>query len=395
MSDPRLAEANGATRVRRRASQSKPALTGAGRRQTGARDGADRPLRPVSRPVQLSRSLTLLVTAAAFAVIVAAVKVLAEMVGPIFLAVVLIVTLYPLHGVLVRRRFRSWAASLVLLLASYLIIVALALSVLASIGRLGDLISQYSTQLDQDSADFGGWLRDIGVGGKQADAASGALDPARLESLMTSVFSSVVGVASSLALLVVVLFFIALDTPNAVRSLERLTTRPYLVQAMHSFAHSTRMYMGVSAVFGFAVAVIDTAALWLMGVPGAFVWGVLSFVTNFIPNIGFFIGLVPPTILAGLEGGWPLALGVIAVYCLINFVLQSLIQPRVVGDVVGLTPTLTFVSLVFWAWVLGPLGGLLAVPLTLFVRAVLVEADPSAHWVLPLISGDSTAHKDP
>jgi AI-2 transport protein TqsA len=383
--------------VRRRAVQSKPALTGAGRRQvpTHVPDNEDRRLNHSSRPAQLPRPLVVLVTAAAFAIIVAAVKVLSEMVGPIFLAVVLIVTLHPLHGVLVRRRLRSWAASLVVLLASYLIIVALALSVLASIGRLGDLISQYSAELDDDATSFGGWLQDVGVGETQANATAGALDPGRLEDLVTSVFSSVVGVVSSLALLVVVLFFIALDAPGSVRAIEGLSARPHLVQAMRSFAHSTRMYMAVSAIFGLAVAVIDTAALWLMGVPGAFVWGVLSFVTNFIPNIGFFIGLVPPTILGGLEGGWPLALAVIAVYCLVNFVLQSLIQPRVVGDVVGLTPTLTFVSLVFWAWVLGPLGGLLAVPLTLFVRAVLVEADPNARWVLPLISGDSPTDKDP
>jgi predicted PurR-regulated permease PerM len=71
----------------------------------------------------------------------------------------------------------------------------------------------------------------------------------------------------------------------------------------------------------------------------------------------------------------------------INFVIQSVIQPRVVGDVVGLSPTLTFLSLVFWAWLIGPLGALLAVPLSLLMRSLLVEADPRGRWALPLISG--------
>ena len=153
---------------------------------------------------------------------------------------------------------------------------------------------------------------------------------------------------------------------------------PGFVDAMASFAHGTRSYLAVSAVFGLIVAVIDTAVLYALGVPGAFVWGVLAFVTNFIPNIGFVIGLVPPAIIALLEGGPGLMLAVIVVYCVVNLVIQSVIQPKVVGDVVGLSTTLTFLSLVFWTWVLGPLGALLAVPMSLFFKAVLVEMDPAA-----------------
>ena len=100
---------------------------------------------------------------------------------------------------------------------------------------------------------------------------------------------------------------------------------------MTSFAHGTRSYLGVSAVFGLIVAVIDTALLWALGVPAAFVWGVLAFVTNFIPNIGFVIGLVPPALIALLEGGPGLMLAVIVIYSLVNVVIQSVIQPRFVG----------------------------------------------------------------
>jgi predicted PurR-regulated permease PerM len=127
--------------------------------------------------------------------------------------------------------------------------------------------------------------------------------------------------------------------------------------------------------------------LQIMGVPGAFVWAVLAFVTNFIPNIGFIIGVIPPALIALLEGGPVLMVAVIVAYSVVNFVIQSLIQPRVVGDQVGLTPMLTFLSLVFWTWVVGPLGALLAVPLTLLTKALLVESDPRTRWALPLITG--------
>ena len=87
--------------------------------------------------------------------------------------------------------------------------------------------------------------------------------------------------------------------------------------------------------------------------PLVLLWGVLAFITNFIPNIGFIIGLVPPALVALLTGGWQLALAVVVVYCLLNMVIQSLIQPRFIGDSVGLSATVTFVVLLFWAWVLG------------------------------------------
>ena len=124
-----------------------------------------------------------------------------------------------------------------------------------------------------------------------------------------------------------------------------------------------------------------------MGVPGAFVWAVLAFVTNFIPNIGFIIGVIPPALIALLEGGPGLMIAVIVTYSVINFLIQSVLQPRVVGDTVGLTALFTFMSLVFWTWVIGPLGALLAVPLTLLTRALLVETNPRLGWALPLIAG--------
>ena len=113
-------------------------------------------------------------------------------------------------------------------------------------------------------------------------------------------------------------------------------------------------------------------------------WGLLSFLTNFIPNIGFIIGLVPPALLALLDGGVPEMLLVIAVYCVLNLVIQSIIQPRFVGDSVGLGTTVTFLALIFWAWLLGPLGALLAIPLTLLVKALLVDVDPTARWAIAL-----------
>jgi len=163
------------------------------------------------------------------------------------------------------------------------------------------------------------------------------------------------------------------------------------VTALTNFAHGTRQYLIVTTVFGFIVAVLDTMVLFIMNIPLAITWGVLSFVTNFIPNVGFILGVIPPALLALLTGGPGLMVAVILVYCVLNLVIQSVVQPHFIGDAVGLSTTVTFLSLVFWAWVLGGLGAILAVPLTLLVKAMLVDIDPKAGWANALVRSTGKA----
>jgi AI-2 transport protein TqsA len=334
-----------------------------------------------------SRTSRLLLTAAAAVIVIAGLKAASDIVGPLFLALSLTIVFHPMR-VSLERRIPSWAASIVVLVAAYVLILLLTLSLVVAIGRLAVLIPSYAPQLNDYVDDVGSWLNDAGVGEDQVAAVTGAVDVGRLVGVTTDLLSGVLGVLSNLFFLVTLLLFLAFDSAQ-VRELAAGARGDHalLVDALGSFARGTRSYLAVSAVFGLIVAVIDTVLLYALGIPAAFVWGILAFVTNFIPNIGFVIGLVPPALIALLEGGPGLMIAVIVIYSLVNVVIQSVIQPKVVGDAVGLSTTLTFLSLVFWAWILGPLGALLAIPMSLFFRAILVEADPDAGWVKPLLSG--------
>ena len=132
----------------------------------------------------------------------------------------------------------------------------------------------------------------------------------------------------------------------------------------------------------------DFIALWILDIRYAWLWALLAFITNYIPNIGFIIGLVPPTIIALLDKDVATAIIVVVVYCVVNFVIQTIIQPRVVGVTVGLSATLSFLSLIVWATILGASGAFLAVPLSLLVKALLVDEDPEQVWVSPLLSSE-------
>jgi predicted PurR-regulated permease PerM len=216
--------------------------------------------------------------------------------------------------------------------------------------------------------------------------------------VVSAVGGLLAGVAGALGALVLVLATVLFMTADANGLPGRLAAVPgtwRMRAALGDFARNTRRYLVVTTVFGFAVAVVDYVALVLLGVPLALLWGLLSFLTNYVPNIGFFLGLAPPTLLALLDGGPRTAVLVVVVYTVANFVLQSVIQPVVVGDAVGLSVTLTFLSVLVWTVVLGPLGAILAIPLTLFVVAVLVGQDPDRRWARVLLAGASGASGAP
>jgi len=214
-------------------------------------------------------------------------------------------------------------------------------------------------------------------------------------SAVAGVLSDLLGAVSGLIFLVAALLFMCLDAAYFPRRLlAAATDRPSVVSGLRSFAQGTRRFLWVTTVFGLIVAVIDTIVLWAMGIPLPLLWGLLSFITNYIPNIGFVIGLIPPAILAFLEGGTDLMLAVIVLYSVVNFVIQSIIQPKFVANAADLSLTLTFLSLIFWSFVIGPLGAVLAIPLTLLTKALLLDVDPNTRWMSSLIAGGSGRDTD-
>ena len=164
-----------------------------------------------------------------------------------------------------------------------------------------------------------------------------------------------------------------------------MPVRPLLVPAFVLYGDNVRRYMVITTVLGLVHALIDWIALVLLGVPGAFIWAVLAFVCSFIANVGTLIAVIPPLVFGGLEGGWPTVIAVIVVYGLVNGVIRWATQPRIVGRAVALSQTIMFFSVLFWAVVVGPIGAILAIPLTLLVRLMLVVSNPSMSWIRPIL----------
>ena len=333
----------------------------------------------------------MLLVLAASVVVLAGVYFARSLIGPLALAIVLVVICEPIRRPMERRGWPRWTGPTAVIALAYLILAVMGVLLWVAGVQFAGLVSDYLVQLRGSLDDLLAWLQSAGLDQQATDAAASVLDPTALLGLVGSIGGTVIGVATALFFVVSYVIFTAADAARY-RDAERVFgagRRPVLLR-IGRLNRGIRRYYVVNASFGAVVAIIDGLALWALGVPAPIVWAVLAFVTNFIPNIGFVLGLIPPAVLAFVVGGWPLFLAVIAIYCVVNVVLQVLVQPKFVSDAVDLSLTLSFFSVVFWTFVIGPLGAILSIPLTLFVRALVLEGDPGSLW-LRWLSGDRTA----
>ncbi|HEY9310366.1 MAG TPA: AI-2E family transporter [Microbacterium sp.] len=346
---------------------------------------------PAPPPPVLSPGLRVLIVLATTVVVLAGVYFARSLIGPLALAVVLVVICEPVRRPLERRGWPRWTGTTAVILVAYLVLVVMGLLLWVAGVQFARLVADYVDQLRGSLDGFVAWLQSVGLDAEATDAAASVLDPSAIVRLVSSVGGTVIGVATALFFVVSYIIFMAADAARY-RDAERVFgagRRPVLAR-IRRLNTGVRRYYVVNASFGAVVAIIDGLALWALGVPAPIVWAVLAFVTNFVPNIGFVLGLIPPAVLGFVVGGWPMLLAVIAIYCVVNVVLQVLVQPKFVSDAVDLSLTLSFFSVIFWTFVIGPLGAILSIPLTLFVRALVLEGDPGSLW-LRWLSGDRTA----
>jgi AI-2 transport protein TqsA len=315
----------------------------------------------------------------------------APILGPVVLAFVLTVVAHPVTGALVDRGVRRGLAVAIAVVLVDGGLIAFALALVLSVGQLATVLPQYSDEAQELLDGLRDTLAGAGIGPAQMQDALHSVDPSAIVSAVGGLFAGLAGAAGALVLVLATVLFMTAEATGVPGRLAEVSGTERLRTALGGFARNTRRYVVVTTIFGLLVAVVDGVALLLLGVPLPLLWALLSFLTNYVPNIGFFLGLAPPTLLALLVGGPGLALLVIAVYCVVNFVLQSVIQPVFVGDAVGLSVTLSFLSVIVWTAVLGPLGAVLAIPLTLFAHAILVGQDPDRRWAKVLLAGASGA----
>ena len=201
------------------------------------------------------------------------------------------------------------------------------------------------------------------------------------------------GVLSNSFLIILTVIFILAEAASFPKKLNSVLADPTASLPHFSrFAENVNRYIAIKTSVSVATGLTVTIFLWVLEVDFPILWGLLAFLLNYVPTIGSIIAAVPPMLLALVQFGPGAAAGVGIGFLFINIIMGNWVEPKFMGKGLGLSTLVVFLSLVVWGWVLGPVGMLLSVPLTMTAKIAL-EANPSTHWIAVLL-GPADAVED-
>jgi predicted PurR-regulated permease PerM len=327
----------------------------------------------------------MLITGAASIAILAGMRAASAIIGPVVIALVITIAWSPGSEWLRKRGWRPTFAALTGILFAVAIIALLVALVWTSLIQLQDKLPEYQPRIAALQAVIQQKLADLPFDTTRL-FSSDVLKPASIVGYAVKLIRNLTQTAGNLVLLVLLMAFMMLE---AIRYPEKLHhafhSSPEVVERFNRFGDKIRSYVSLNALFGLIAAIINTMILLALGVDFAVLWGVLSFLLSFIPNVGFLISLTPPALLALVEHGFGRAIAVVVAYVVVNSITDNIIKPRFVGATLDLSPIVVVISLLFWAWLLGPMGALVAVPLSLAVK-FLFESFDESKWLAILMS---------
>ena len=341
------------------------------------------------RPSQ-SMAAIVLMTSAALVIVIAGIREAQTIVVPfllsLFLAVLLARPLFWLRDHGLRTSF-----------ALLLVISILVVSGILLVGLIGRSLDQfikqipnYETQLVALNNRVTKWLVE-----KELISEVGMtipyINPESFVPLFTSLLSSLSGLFKHF---VMILFFVSFMLMEAPELSTRLKAMPGNVERRVNFFTevllSIRHYMAIKTFTSIVTGLLIGISMYYLNMNYPLIWGVLAFALNYIPSIGSFMAALPAIALALIQSGPGLAFVVALVFLAVNVVIGNLWEPRLMGEGLGLSILVVFLSLVFWGWVLGPIGMLLGVPLTKCLKVTL-EHDDKTKWLAILLGKTPSA----
>ncbi|MCF2707177.1 AI-2E family transporter [Arcanobacterium haemolyticum] len=308
---------------------------------------------------------------------------ISDIVMPLFFALTLVLTVRPIHRKLVSKGVPAWVSAFITLMVILLTLLLIFGLMAWSLVGLPDVIREYTPAFQQAVQDVLEFAEKQGFATDQITSTIlGSFNVSQALNTVMSAASSLTSVGSFVAVMALCLLFLTVDTLTMKARGEVVRNHDsMLYEALASFEGRVRQYWLVSTIFGLVVAAINFIVLQFLNVPMPLAWALFSFITNYIPNIGFVIGVIPPAVMGALDSGWLTGVWVIVAFSVINALIQGVLQPKITGEAVGLSTIVTFVSLLFWTAVVGPLGTIMAVPLTLFAKALLIDSNAQTRWI--------------
>jgi len=343
----------------------------------------DKPLKEAY--AQLSPPLRLALTVASLVIISAGMFAIREILTPFLFALITGICAAPLLAWLVRKKVPRIVAAIITLIVVFVVFASILVVLWISLAGLAEQLPEYLASTSERKAELNSALESIGV--KPGQLADKVVIPDKAMEVIQPLLDQLAELLAFGATMFLFVLYMIFDMAAIKRVLDGLYgIGSNTVQRFEGFATDIQSYVWTQSWTGAILGTINALFLYWYGIPFPALWGILSFFMGFIPNIGFWLALIPPAILAYAIYGWEGVLVVVLFYNVVNGFMEIFIKPRVLGHSVSMSTTAVFVSLVYWGFILGPWGGLLAVPMTVMLKDLVLDVYPQTRALSALIS---------
>jgi len=330
-----------------------------------------------------------LIVMAAFIIVVAGMRAAEAILVPFLLSLFIAIICTPLLSLLKRYRIPTGISILLIVFMMIIVGVFIGAIVGSSVNSFRADIPEYQARLLQLSSSLQEWLVSKGAAISPQQWRE-VFNPSAALTMAGNTLTSFGNIMTDGFMILLTVMFILAEEVNFVDKFRHASSDgEKTVNALTRFARSINTYMAIKTLVSLATGLLVMVALMIIGVDYPILWGLLAFMLNFIPTFGSILAAIPPVLLAIVQLGFGEAIITALLYVGVNVVVGSIIEPRVMGKGLDLSSLVVFLSLIFWGWVLGPVGMLLSVPLTIMVKIAL-ENSQDTQWIGVLLgSGDT------
>ena len=314
-------------------------------------------------------------TVAALMIVTYGLKTAQGIVVPILLALFVSMVGTPPLFWLRRKGVPNPLAVLIVVMGMLGVLVLIGSLVGTSIADFTNRVPYYQQRLDQQLNEFLTRHEIEGRIGSVRDLVN-LVDPSGAMDLAARLLNGLGGVLNNAFLIMFTVVFVLLEAWSFPRKLHAFAGSDGSSATLNRFSESLNRYIGLKTAISLFTGL--TVGVWVgvLGLDFPMLWGLLAFMLNYVPNIGSIIAAVPAVLLAVVQLGVGKAILIAAGYMAINVLMGNLLEPRIMGRSMGLSTLVVFLSLIFWGWVLGPVGMLLSVPLTMTL-VIGLESNPA------------------
>ncbi len=333
------------------------------------------------------RSLRFLIGLACFVVVAAGIKAAAQILVPFLLAVFIAFSCAPLLAWLQKRRLPTVVAVTLIMIVVSMGVFLIISFVGSSLTEFTRRLPKYQIQLADTFSDSLHWLEKFGFDISE-EVVFEYFDPRAIMRLAAAALLRLRGILTNTFFILLTVIFILLEAASFPRKLAVISGQPVGAGSRYGeIAAKIKRYLAIKSLTSLVTGGLIGLMLYALGIDFPVLWGLLAFLFNYVPAIGPFIAAVPALMLAIVQlepsGVVLAALG----YTIVNIAIGSIIEPRLFGREIGISSLVVFLSLVFWGYILGPVGMLFSVPLTMVVKIAL-EGSPETRWLAVLLGPD-------